>query len=190
MCQFRNLIFVFLLVFISTEVAEAGGSGWTTSVKEAVIASKKTGRPIVADFTGSDWCGWCVRLNREVFDQGDFKKWAQRNVILLELDYPKRKEQSASLKRQNQLMRQRYRVSGYPTILILGADGKLLQKTGYKAGGPKVWVGNIKEVVDQYKAKYKPAKEVLPSKEDVKFPEIIKKEFLLILITGVKKCQH
>lgn len=114
--------------------------GWLTSYDEAAKQSKKTGKPILMDFTGSDWCGWCIKLKEEVFSTPEFKAWAAKKVILLEVDFPRRTQQSAELKKQNQELAQKYNIEGYPTIIFADANGKALgQPYGYDEGGPKVW---------------------------------------------------
>lgn len=123
--------------------------GWLHKYDEALAAAKKSGRPILTDFTGSDWCGWCIRLKEEVFDTKDFKQWASANVILLELDFPRTKPQDAAIKAKNQQLAQQYGIQGYPTILILDGNGKKIGEMGYMEGGPKVWIA---EFVKQYKA--------------------------------------
>jgi thioredoxin-related protein len=140
-----------LIMSISLHAAdEALGSGWTEKYDEAVAESKKTGLPILADFTGSDWCSWCIKLHQEVFDTQEFKDWAAKNVVLLELDFPQRKAQDAALKAKNKELSEKYVVQAFPTILILDAEGKKLGKVGYKpGGGPKIW---IEEFTKQYKA--------------------------------------
>jgi protein disulfide-isomerase len=109
----------------------------------------KTGKPILANFTGSDWCGWCIRLKKEVFVTPTFKKWAKENVILLELDYPRRAPQTEEIKKQNRELQQFFKVRGYPTLHMFNvgiADGKTqitaLGKMGYLAGGPTPWIAN------------------------------------------------
>jgi len=120
-------------------VARADGS-WLTSYKQALKVSKETGKPILADFTGSDWCHWCIQLHREVFDTPKFKKWAAKNVVLLELDYPRRTPQPAELRQQNLgLLRKFSYIRGYPTILFLKSDGTAFGKYGYDWGGPDHW---------------------------------------------------
>jgi len=113
--------------------------GWLTSWDDAVKESRKSGKPILADFTGSDWCGWCKRLDKEVFGTPEFKAWAKKNVVLLEVDFPQSKKQSATLAKQNQTLLSKYKVEGFPTILFLNADGKKLAEYGYDEGGPKKW---------------------------------------------------
>lgn len=118
----------------------AGSGKWETSYARAVELSRSSGKPILADFTGSDWCGWCVKLKKEVFDTAAFKSWAKDNVILLELDFPSRTPQSRQLKEQNKKLAARYGVEGFPTVLFLDAEGKIKGRTGYVAGGPKAWI--------------------------------------------------
>ena len=128
---------------------EVKGSGWTEKYDEAVAASKKSDLPILADFTGSDWCGYCIKLHKEVFDTKEFKEWAVKNVVLLEVDFPQQKAQDAALKAKNQELQKKYDIQGYPTILILDATGKKMGELGYQEGGPKLWIA---EFTKQYKA--------------------------------------
>ena len=129
-----------LAVLAACAEVEAGGSGWLTSWEKAKKLSKATGRPILADFTGSDWCGWCIKLKDEVFSKDEFKKWAAKNVILLELDFPRSKTLPDELKKQNEALRKQYEVRGYPTILFLDANEKVLGRSGYMKGGPEAWI--------------------------------------------------
>ncbi len=89
---------------------------WTTDIFKADSVSRKTHKPIFGFFTGSDWCGWCHRLEREVFEKEAFKKWAKQNVVLLELDYPRKKQLPPNLQQQNAQLQQAFQVQGYPTI--------------------------------------------------------------------------
>ena len=120
---------------------------WRTSAAEAIQLAKATNRLILADFTGSDWCGWCKKLKAEVFDTKEFQDWAAKNVVLLELDYPRSKPQDAATKKQNAELAKTYKVGGYPTILFLKADGTMVGKSGYFEGGPKVWLPNADKII-------------------------------------------
>lgn len=135
---------------------------WYKYVEDAQKESKKTGKPILANFTGSDWCGWCIRLKKEVFNTDEFKKWAKENVILLELDFPRRTPLPEDLKAQNSSLQQAFRVSGYPTIWIFdlnfNKDTKqynieAIGKTGYVAGGPEKWIQGAEQILSQRKSK-------------------------------------
>ena len=89
---------------------------WYTDAKEAGRISEETGKPVFAFFTGSDWCGWCMKLQRDVFVKQEFVSWAEKNVVLLELDFPKRKKLPAELANQNRYFAGLFGVRGYPTI--------------------------------------------------------------------------
>lgn len=91
---------------------------WHTDVMKADSISKKTNRPIFGFFTGSDWCGWCHKLQREVFAKKEFISWANNNVVLLELDFPRRKQLSPELQQQNNSLAQAFQISGYPTVWL------------------------------------------------------------------------
>ena len=95
---------------------------WHTDFQKANEESIKTGKPIFGFFTGSDWCGWCVRLQKAVFSKDDFVNWANENVILLELDFPKRTPQPEELKNQNTQLARAFNVRGYPTVWIFKAN--------------------------------------------------------------------
>jgi thioredoxin-related protein len=115
-------------------------SKWLLKYDAAMAQAKKTGRPVLVDFTGSDWCSWCIRLKKEVFDTKAFIEWAKDHVILLELDYPARAKQPKDIVEQNEKLQKKYNVEGFPTVLFLDSKGKVIAQTGYLAGGPSVWI--------------------------------------------------
>lgn len=127
------------------------GAVWLDSYDKAVERAKAEKRLVLADFTGSDWCGWCMKLKKEVFDTPEFQEWAGKNVVLLEVDFPQQKEQPAALKAQNEKLQEKYGIQGYPTILFLDADGKKVGQLGYRAGGAKAWTAEAQKVVDAAK---------------------------------------
>ena len=89
---------------------------WHSDMMKAYELSKSTKKPIFAFFTGSDWCGWCKKLQKEVFSKSAFITWANENVILVELDFPRTKKLPDDLARQNAELQQVFQVKGYPTI--------------------------------------------------------------------------
>jgi cytochrome c biogenesis protein CcmG, thiol:disulfide interchange protein DsbE len=141
------------LAVATLATATAQGQGWLVSYAEASEVSKKTGRPILVNFTGSDWCGWCIKLKDEVFSKPEFREWASRSVVLLELDFPRSKEMPDDLKAQNATLRDKYEIRGYPTILFLDHEGTIMGRSGYKPGGPEAWIPDAEKQVAEFTAK-------------------------------------
>ncbi len=104
---------------------------WHDSFEAAREQSLVSGKPILADFTGSDWCHWCVKLRDDVFDKAEFEAWARENVVLLELDYPQRSRQAPEIQAQNEKLASLYAINSYPTVLLMDAQGNELGRTGY-----------------------------------------------------------
>ncbi len=152
--------FIGLTAFAQTSTQEykAGNEGWLVKVDEAYKQSKETGKPIMANFTGSDWCGWCKKLTRTVFSQPEFKKWAAENVILLELDFPRRTKVPAEIQQQNAQLQRAFQVRGFPTVWVfnLNQDGngqfnvEALGKTGY-AKSAKEFTDGVDKIIAQGK---------------------------------------
>jgi thioredoxin-related protein len=114
----KSLICVVLFCLLGS-VALARNTGelpWLNQVNKAQVLSQSTGKPIFAFFTGSDWCGWCRKLQAEVFAKPAFKEWANEKVVLLELDFPARKVLPDSLVSQNAALKNFFQVRGFPTI--------------------------------------------------------------------------
>lgn len=122
--------------------------GWTDSFEQAQKESAAFGQPIFAFFTGSDWCGWCVKLHKEVLETKEFEKFAADNLILFEADFPRGKKISDKVKKQNAELAAKYGVRGYPTVFLLDAKGEQLGRTGYQAGGGAAYVKHLKELLE------------------------------------------
>lgn len=127
-------------------VLTATSSEWTTDAAKAQEQAKKENKLVMLDFTGSDWCGWCIKLKKEVFDTQEFKTYASKNLVLVEVDFPKTKEQSAEQKKANQALQKKYGIRGYPTIIVLDGDGKQVGKLGYMKGGPKAFIAELEKL--------------------------------------------
>lgn len=95
---------------------------WHTDLMKVYEISKKSKKPVFAFFTGSDWCGWCKKLQADVFAKQEFITWAQKNVILLELDFPRFKQLPPELQQQNQSLQQTFQIAGYPTIWMFNLN--------------------------------------------------------------------
>ena len=121
--------------------------GWGTDIAAAKALAKKQGQPILLDFTGSDWCGWCIKMKKESLDQKEFTEFAQKNVVLVEVDFPNDKAKvTAETRQQNEGLQKQYKVSGFPTFVLIDAEGKELgRQVGYLKGGPSAFVAKINE---------------------------------------------
>jgi len=122
----RTFFAVIVAAFLFSQHAYAQeqkhGLTWYTDINKAYELSKKMKKPVFGFFTGSDWCGWCHRLEANVFDKPGFQEWAKKNVILLELDFPRNKQQPEELVKQNQGLQQLFQVQGYPTVWLFDID--------------------------------------------------------------------
>ena len=119
---------------------------WTTDLPKAQAKAKAENKLVMMDFTGSDWCGWCIKLNREVFSKPEFVQYAAKNLVPVEIDFPHGKEQSAELKKANQALQRKYRIEGYPTIIVLNGDGKKVGELGYQPGGPTAFIEALEKL--------------------------------------------
>ena len=128
----RNVCVV-TLVFALTSTAFAAGE-WETDYNNALEKAKAENKRVLLDFTGSDWCGPCIEFKKRVLSRPDFAAYAEKNLILVEIDYPRRKEQSARLRTQNEKLSAQYGIDekGFPTIVLLDSNGKVAREfTGY-----------------------------------------------------------
>lgn len=152
-------IYLILLFLVGAFATQAQELKWYTDVREAITVSNKEQKPMLMFFTGSDWCGWCIRLQNEVLKTPEFTKWAKDNVILVELDYPRRTPQTPEIKNQNNELQQAFGIRGFPTVYFTSAeakDGKVnfkgLGQTGYVAGGPSAWLTVAEGIVHPKKS--------------------------------------
>ncbi len=126
--------------------AAFSAAGWDDDYEKAVAKAKTEKKMVLLDFTGSDWCGWCIKLDKEVFSKKEFKDYAKDNLVLVEVDFPQGKNQSKKLKEQNEKLKNEHAIRGYPTIIVLNADGKKVGQLGYMEGGPKAFVAKLDEL--------------------------------------------
>lgn len=122
---------------------------WITDYEKALKIAKKTGKPILIDFTGSDWCGYCIKLKNEVFEKDAFRTWAKKNAVLLEIDFPRRKQLDEELKKQNDALQKKFAIEGYPTIVYLDGKGRELGRQGYAEGGAEAWVAAAEAILEK-----------------------------------------
>ena len=141
------LVFI-IIVLAQTNNAQTVDLNWHTDLSKAVSISINEKKPIMLFFTGSDWCGWCMRLKKEVFNHEKFKIWSDDKIILVELDFPRRKKLEPNILNQNRELARIFGVSGYPTCWLVKPqileNSKVnflkLGKLGYVAGGTDKWI--------------------------------------------------
>ena len=139
-----------LLALLLTPLAALGAEGWLTDFEAAKKQAAAEKKDILVDFTGSDWCGWCIKLDKEVFSTPAFK--AQKDFVLVSLDFPRRKEIPADQKAKNEALMRQWGVRGFPTIILTNAKGEAYSQTGYKPGGPEAYLAHLAELRQQNNA--------------------------------------
>ena len=127
----RKPFFVVLVLFAVIALARAE---WPTDYEKALAKAKSENKRVLLDFTGSDWCGPCIQLSKTVFSTKEFRAYADKNLVFVEVDYPKGKRQSAELVKQNEKLAKQYKIEekGYPTIVLLDPSGRIIREmNGY-----------------------------------------------------------
>src|SRR3954467_13095179 len=95
---------------------------WVTELPKAQEQAKKEKKLVLLDFTGSDWCGWCIKLNHDTFSKPEWAAYAKTNLVLVEVDFPRDKELSDAQKKANDALQKKYKVEGFPTIIVIDPD--------------------------------------------------------------------
>lgn len=120
---------------------------WSENFNASLEKSKETGKPLFVLFTGSDWCIWCKRLENEVFAKQEFIEFANKNFVMFKADFPSEAKQLDFVRKQNEKLAAKYNCEGYPTVMIMDQDGKVLAETGYQNGGPVNYVKHLKKLM-------------------------------------------
>lgn len=138
----KQRLFSPLFALLALTSLSFAGEGWITDYQDALKQAKEQNRPVLVDFTGSDWCGWCIKLNKEVFSKPEFQDFAKDNLVLLEIDFPSNpKSLPAATQKQNAELQKKFGVDGFPTLVLLDGDGKeITRHVGYLPGGPNAMI--------------------------------------------------
>ncbi len=144
-------LIITLLAASTLLTATAADLNWLTDADKAQAQAKAENKLVLLDFTGSDWCGWCIKLNKEVFNTPEFAEYAKKNLVLVEVDFPRKKQLSDAQKSANEALGKKYNIKGYPTLILLDGEGKKLGELSYSDGVEKT------ENADRSKIVAKPA---------------------------------
>ena len=149
----RVMAALFAVILISCTAWSTEDNEWETDFKLASVKAERDSKYMLLNFSGSDWCVWCKKLDSEVFNTPEFKAYAHDNLVCVILDFPITKPQSRELRIQNGELALKYEISGYPSIVILNSAGDLIHTTGYLPGGAKQYVEHLKTIISEYEKK-------------------------------------
>ena len=136
-----------MVALMAMQASVQAETSWITDLPAAQAQAKKDKKLVFINFTGSDWCGWCKRLQKEVFTTKDWNDYTAKNLVLVEIDFPNQKKQSDALKKANTALQSKHKVDGFPTLVVLDGDGKeVWRKVGYMDGGPKAWIAEMSKL--------------------------------------------
>ena len=150
------LVAVFVLVSFTSAFARLD---WMLDFDKAYAKAQKENKPLMILFTGSDWCSWCIKLDKEILSKSEFDKYAKANLVLLYCDFPNQKKISKSQTEHNKKLADEYGIRGYPTVVVLGKEKTQSTRLGYQKGGPKGFI----EKLDEFKTKNFPVPASTPS---------------------------
>lgn len=143
----RKFFLPLALALFAVGSVAADESGWETDLAKAQTQAKSQHKLLFINFTGSDWCGYCIRMDRDVFSQPQFKDYATKNLVLLEIDFPRMKPQASTLRDQNRKLAGEYSIEGFPTFIVLDENGKKVWASeGYLPGGPEALVAELEKL--------------------------------------------
>jgi thioredoxin-related protein len=138
-----------LLALCGMLVTSRAAQQWETNYQAALEQAARENKLLLLDFTGSDWCAWCIKLKKDTFSKPEFQKLAEEKLVLVELDFPRSKAQSDEVKKQNLELAEKFGIEGFPTLVLLDPQGKeVARNVGYLAGGPEgfsKWVESVRQ---------------------------------------------
>ncbi|HWH69306.1 MAG TPA: thioredoxin family protein [Candidatus Sulfotelmatobacter sp.] len=146
-------IAVCLLACWAVWQVSAAEEGWLTDLTKAKAQAKAEKKMVLMDFNGSDWCPPCKALHKTVLTNPEFTAYAKKNLVLVDVDFPRQKQQSEELKKANQKLSEEYGVEGFPTVIVLSSDGKqLTKKVGYDGQSAKDFIADLEKLKEKNKS--------------------------------------
>lgn len=134
-------------LFFERALFDATAKDWLTDMPKALAKAEQEKKRVLVDFTGSDWCVWCVRFKKDVLSTQAFADYARKNLVLVELDFPlPGKAPDDALAAAKMELQRKYEVTGFPTLLLLDSSGKeVWRQVGYLEGGPQAFIAALEK---------------------------------------------
>jgi len=129
------------------ENTEESKIAWFTNLEKAKEVAQERNIPIFIHFTGSDWCGWCWKLEEEVYSKPIFQEYVSENMVMVTIDFPKNIKLPADVVTYNRNLATRFNIKGFPTVQLLNPDGSPIAQTGFQYGGPEKYIEHLKELL-------------------------------------------
>jgi protein disulfide-isomerase len=132
-------------IAVSLSVSAFAKTGWSDDLDKGLAKAKAEKKQVLVDFTGSDWCIWCKRLDDEIFSKAKFKDYVKDKYVLVEVDFPQIKRLPAPKQKANEALGEKFKIQGYPTVVVLDAEGNETGRLGYVEGGPEAFIAQLEK---------------------------------------------
>lgn len=150
----KYLPWLFAALFLASGLRSSRAFEWRTDLQPAIADARHNNRLLLLYFSGSDWCGWCKKLDAEVFSQSAFQEFADANLVTVMADFPRFTRQDPAIQTQNERLQQQFQMEQFPTLMVFSPEGELIAKLGYERGGPPVYIQHIRNI-QQALARYR-----------------------------------
>ncbi len=140
----KTLALIIVLLSLLPSITLALDSTWLEDLEQAKVIAHQRNKHIFIAFSGSDWCHWCKKMEKEILNTEQFHKFATDKLVLVSVDFPKRKKQSEEQIQRNEDLARKYAVRGFPAVAILDPEGTLVTMTGYRSGGATNYIEHLK----------------------------------------------
>ena len=146
-CLMKTPTLLLALLGLAVSTSAFAKTGWEDDFDKGLAKAKTDKKAVLVDFTGSDWCGWCIKLDKEIFSKPKFKDYAKEKLVLVEVDFPQGKRLPKKQQAANDELAKKYNVRGYPTVIVFSAEGAEIGRLGYTEGGPEAFIAELEKVL-------------------------------------------
>lgn len=172
----RLFAFLTAILFSFSSIHAVSGTSklnWMTNYEDASIKAKRERKALLLFFTGSDWCGWCHKLENEALDTTDFSDSAGDQFVFVVVDFPLKTSLDQYTTAQNKELQKKYDVKGFPTVVLLDENAQLIGDTGYRSGGGKSYAEYLKKMVEEFKSYKQKVSKINSAKIEAKDLEVL-----------------